>query len=157
MADPGPDAPYWSREVAELSAALHSGQRGLSSENAAEQLRLVGPNSMEDARRLTALRLLLRQFESPLVLILIFGAVVSLALRQWVDAGIILSIVLGSTLLGFYQEYRASAAVEELKRRLALTCRVVRDGLEQTVPRAQLCLAMSSCSQQGTSFPPMGS
>ena len=52
---------------------------------------------------------------------------VSLALRQWVDAGIILAIVLGSTLLGFYQEYRASAAVEELKRRLALTCRVVRD------------------------------
>jgi Mg2+-importing ATPase len=55
---------------------------------------------MEDARRLTALRLLLRQFESPLVLILVFGAVVSLALRQWVDAGIILTIVLGSTLLG---------------------------------------------------------
>ena len=50
------------------------------------------------------------------------------------DAGIILAIVLGSTLLGFYQEYRASAAVEELKRRLALTCRVIRDGLEQTVP-----------------------
>jgi Mg2+-importing ATPase len=138
MADPGPDAPYWSREVAELSAALRSGQRGLSSENAAEQLRLVGPNSMEEARRLTALRLLLRQFESPLVLILIFGAVVSLALRQWVDAGIILSIVLGSTLLGFYQEYRASAAVEELKRRLALTCRVVRDGLEQTVPASAI-------------------
>jgi Mg2+-importing ATPase len=138
MADPGPDAPYWSREVAELSAALRSGQRGLSSENAAEQLRLVGPNSMEDARRLTALRLLLRQFESPLVLILVFGALVSLALRQWVDAGIILTIVLGSTLLGFYQEYRASAAVEELKRRLALTCRVVRDGLEQTVPASAI-------------------
>ena len=93
---------------------------------------------MEDARRLTALRLLLRQFESPLVLILVFAAVVSLALRQWVDAGIILSIVLGSTLLGFYQEYRASAAVEELKRRLALTCRVVRDGLEQTVPASAI-------------------
>ena len=138
MADPGPDAPYWSREVAELGAALRSGHRGLSSENAAEQLRLVGPNSLEDARRLTALRLLLRQFESPLVLILVFAAVVSLALRQWVDAGIILSIVLGSTLLGFYQEYRASAAVEELKRRLALTCRVVRDGLEQTVPASAI-------------------
>ena len=105
----------------------------MSSESAAEQLRLVGPNSVEDARRLSALRLLLRQFESPLVLILIFGAAISLALRQWVDAGIILAIVLGSTLLGFYQEYRASAAVEELKRRLALTCRVVRDGIEQTV------------------------
>jgi P-type Mg2+ transporter len=46
--------------------------------------------------------------------------------------------VLGGTLLGFYQEYRASAAVEELERRLALTCRVVRDGLEQTVPASAI-------------------
>lgn len=132
MTDSGTDAPYWSRDVVELSAALSSGLHGLSSERAAEELRRVGPNSIEDARRLSALRLLLRQFESPLVLILLFGAAVSLALRQWVDAGIILAIVLGSTLLGFYQEYRASAAVEELKRRLALTCRVLRAGIEQT-------------------------
>ena len=50
------------------------------------------------------------------------------------DATIILVIVLGSSLLGFFQEYRASTAVEQLKRRLALTCRVIRDGVEQTVP-----------------------
>jgi Mg2+-importing ATPase len=127
------DARYWSREVSELSTALGSGAQGLSSEQAAEQLRLVGPNSVEDARRLSAFRLLLRQFESPLVLILVFGAAVSLVLRQWADACIILAIVLGSTLLGFYQEYRASAAVEELKNRLALSCRVLRAGIEQTI------------------------
>ena len=138
MADPVTDVPYWSREVAELSAALGSGSGGLSSEKAAEQLRQVGPNNVEDASHLSALRLLLRQFESPLVLILIFGAVISLALRDRVDASIILAIVLGSSLLGFYQEYRASAAVEELKRRLELTCRVVRNGMEQTVPASTI-------------------
>ena len=95
---------------------------------------LVGPNSVEDAPRLSALRLLLRQFESPLVLILAFAAAISLALQQWVDAAIILAIVLGSSLLGFFQEYRASTAVEELKRRLALMCRVIRSGVEQMVP-----------------------
>ena len=42
------------------------------------------------------------------------AAAVSLGLSQWVDAAIILAIVIGSTLLGFYQEYRASAAVEAL-------------------------------------------
>jgi len=93
----------------------------------------VGPNRVEDAQRLGPLRLLWRQVESPLVLILIFAAAVSVALSQWVDAGIILAIVVGSSLLGFYQEYRASAAVEELKKRLALTCRVVRDGVESIV------------------------
>jgi Mg2+-importing ATPase len=138
MADHLTDVPYWSREVAELSAALGSGPGGLSSENAAERLRQVGPNSVEEASHLSALRVLLRQFESPLVLILIFAAVISLALGERLDASIILAIVLGSSLLGFYQEYRASAAVEELKRRLELTCRVVRNGLEQMVPASTI-------------------
>ncbi len=113
---------------------MGSSPGGLSSENAAAKLRVVGPNTIEDAEKLTALRLLLRQFESPLVLILIFAAVVSLVLQQWVDSAIILAIVLGSALLGFFQEYQASKAVEELKHRLALTCRVMRHGAERTVP-----------------------
>jgi P-type Mg2+ transporter len=126
-------APYWSRDVGDLSTSLGSGPNGLSAARAAERLAVVGPNSVEDAQRLSPLRLLWRQVGSPLVLILIFAAAVSLSLSQWVDAGIILAIVVGSSLLGFYQEYRASAAVEELKKRLALTCRVVRDGVEGTV------------------------
>jgi Mg2+-importing ATPase len=138
MADHVTDVPYWNREVAGLSAALGSDSGGLSSENAAERLRQVGPNSMEDESHLSALRILLQQFESPLVIILIFAAVISLALGDRLDASIILAIVLGSSLLGFFQEYRASAAVEELKRRLQLTCRVVRDGREQTVPASTI-------------------
>jgi P-type Mg2+ transporter len=133
MSGPGLDTPYWSQDAAAISAALGSGPGGLSSATAAVKLRQVGPNSVEEASHLSALRLLVRQFESPLVLILIFAAAVSLVLQQWVDSAIILAIVLGSTLLGFFQEYRASAAVAELKRRLALTCRVIRDGVEQTV------------------------
>jgi Mg2+-importing ATPase len=126
-------APYWSREAGALSASLGSGANGLTAARAAERLAIVGPNSVEDAQRLGPLRLLWRQVGNPLVLILIFAAGVSLSLSEWVDAGIILAIVIGSSLLGFYQEYRASAAVEELKKRLALICRVIRDGVELTV------------------------
>jgi Mg2+-importing ATPase len=134
MSSPGLDIPYWSQDATAPSAALGSGPGGLSSETAAAKLRLVGPNSVEEASQLSALRLFLRQFESPLVLILIFAAAISLLLQQWVDSAIILAIVFGSTLLGFFQEYRASTAVEELKHRLALTCRVMRDGVERVVP-----------------------
>jgi Mg2+-importing ATPase len=130
---PSPGVAYWSRELAAVFTDLGSGPRGLSSDKAAELLRTVGPKSVEEASRLTAARLLLRQFESPLVLILIFGAAISLVLQQWVDSAIILTIVLGSTLLGFVQEVRASHAVERLKQRLALTCRVRRDGVERNV------------------------
>jgi Mg2+-importing ATPase len=125
--------PYWSLDVDDLIAALGSGPKGLTAARAAERLGEVGPNSVEDARRLGPLRLFSRQVESPLVLILIFAAAISLGLSEWIDAAIILAIVVGSTLLGFYQEYRATNAVEALKSRLALTCRVIRDGVERTV------------------------
>jgi len=125
---------YWHRDADDLVTSLGSGPTGLASAVAADRLALVGPNRVEDAERLGALRLLGRQVESPLVLILVFAAAVSLFLAQWVDAGIVLAIVVGAALLGFSQEHRASAAVEALKRRLALTCRVVRDGVERTVP-----------------------
>lgn len=138
MSEAGSEAPYWSQEASALAAALGTGPGGLTSDRAAAQLALVGPNSVEDPSRMSAVRLLLRQFESPLVLILAFAAALSLVLQQWADAGIILAIVLGSSLLSFFQEYRASIAVEELKRRLALMCRVVRDGVEQTVPVSTL-------------------
>ena len=85
-----------------------------------------------------ALRLLARQFRSPLVLILVVAAGLSLFLGEWLDAAIILAIVLGSAALGFAQEYRASAALEALRRRLALTARVLRDGRELVIPAASV-------------------
>lgn len=134
MGDAPRDESYWSQDAVALAASLGTGPDGLSSGWAVAQLGVVGSNSVEDAPRLGALRLLLRQFESPLVLILALAAAISLVLQQWVDAGIILAIVLGSSLLSFYQEYRASTAVEDLKKRLALTARVLRDGVEKALP-----------------------
>ncbi|ATE59854.1 magnesium-translocating P-type ATPase [Thauera sinica] len=130
------DVPYWSRTVAELMAAQRSAPDGLADAEAARRLQQAGPNTVEERDERTALRLLLRQFESPLVLILVFGACVSLWLREWVDAAIILAIVLGSALLGFAQEYRASAAVAALRQRLALTVQAWRDGRPATIPAA---------------------
>lgn len=96
-------ATYWSHDASALAAALGAGPGGLTSDRAARQLVLVGSNSVEDSSRLGAVRLPLRQFESTLVLILAFAAAISLVLRQWTNAAIILLIVLGSSLLSFYQ------------------------------------------------------
>ena len=93
MSAPETAGPYWSREAGDVSASLGSGPNGLTAARAAERLAVVGPNTVEDAQRLGPLRLLWRQIGSPLVLILIFAAAVSLSLSEWVDAGIILAIV----------------------------------------------------------------
>lgn len=129
---------YWSQDGAALLDALRSAASGLASEEAAQRLRRYGRNALEEERRSDAPRLLLRQLESPLMLILVLAAAISLFMRDWIEAAIILAIVLGSAVLGFVQEYRASAAVAGLRRRLALTVRVVRDGVEHTVPSADI-------------------
>lgn len=116
---------YWSQEAATLMAALGSGPAGLSSARAAASLRKHGANAVEDAAPLSALRLLLRQFESPLVLILVFAAIISLVLREWVDATIVLAVVLGSSMLGFFQEYRASQALSSRPSALLLWSTII--------------------------------
>lgn len=127
---------YWARDASDLTRELGSGPGGLSATEAAVRLRRFSGNAMADQGQLPAARLLLRQVQSPLVLILVFGAAVSLVVREWVDASIVLAIVLVSVVLGFLQEYRASAAVAALRQRLALTVRVFRDGVVSTVPAA---------------------
>lgn len=134
MALAAPDATSWSAAVDELAARFRSGPDGLTSQAAAERLSTFGPNSVEEVAQRGALRLFARQFENPIVLILLVAATISLVLRQWIDAGIVLAIVMGSAMLSFLQEYRASTAVDALKGRLALTTRVLRNGAEQVVP-----------------------
>jgi Mg2+-importing ATPase len=124
---------YWSRPAAELLDALSSRAVGLSEDEARQRLARIGPNSVEPRRELAAWRLLLRQFSSPLVLILVAGALISLFVADWTDAAVILFIVAGSTLLGFWQEYRASTAIAQLRGRLALTVRALRDGATREI------------------------
>jgi Mg2+-importing ATPase len=134
MTDRTPDTAFWAETAEDLFRALGSGPGGLPADDVDRRRAETGPNSVGDERAGGAVRLLARQFQSPLVLILVFGAAVSFAVKDFVDGGIILAIILGSALLGFYQEYRASAAVAQLKQRLALKCRVLRGGAETLIP-----------------------
>jgi Mg2+-importing ATPase len=147
---------FWSREAQDLIAELKTGVEGLAAEEAAERLRRFGPNTVDEHEELAAISLLFRQFESPLVLILVFGAAISLILQNWVDATIILTIVLGSALLGFTQEYRASTAMAALRRRLALTTKVLRAGRVETVAATAIVPGDIVCLAAGNLVPADG-
>ena len=130
--------PHWALAPDALLARLDAGPDGLTQAEAAARLARVGPNLLTEHTERETLRLLARQLASPLVLILVFGAIVSLVLSDWVDAAIVIVIVVASSLLGFWQERRAASAVAALRQRLALTVRVQRDGRTQTVPAASI-------------------
>ncbi len=109
-------------------------EAGLSAAEAAQRLHSDGPNAFGTEGRRSLLRVLLGQFASPLVLILLGASLVSIVVGDRVEAGIILAIVGMSAALGFIQEARSEAAVAALQARLALQATVVRDGREQDVP-----------------------
>ena len=111
-----------------------SATAGLTSAEAAARLKRDGPNALGGEGRRGPLAVLIGQFASPLVLILIAASTVSLVVGDPVEASIILAIVAMSALLGFVQEARSEAAVAALQARLAVRATVVRDGKEQDVP-----------------------
>ena len=104
--------PYWSYPAAELLTALDAAPGGLSADEAANRLEHDGPNVLEPRRSDNALRSFVSQFTNPLVLILIFAAVISAIAGEWTDAVIVAAIVLISAVLTFTQEYTASQAVK---------------------------------------------
>src|SRR6478752_6919639 len=106
---------YWRLPAEGLMTQLRSGAHGLSKRQAADRLKQYGPNTLKAMKRATAISLFANQFKSPLVLILIAASIISLVAAEWIDAGVVLAIVFGSTLLGFAQEYIAGNAIEKLR------------------------------------------
>ncbi len=130
--------PFWSSPIDAVIAATASGADGLTSRDAAERLARFGPNRSSAARNTPPLGLLLNQFRSPLVLLLLFAMTLSVFLGETADAGIVLAIVLGSALLGFSQEFRASHAVARLLAVVQTRVTVRRDGGDVDLPQDAL-------------------
>ncbi len=130
--------PYWSKPLHETAEDLGSSLDGLSSSEAQAVLRRVSPNRILSKERATPLRLFLNQFTSPIVLILIFATVVSAFLGDWVDATIILLIVMGSALLSFYQENNANSAAAKLRAQVSSHTDVLRDGKSMSIAATEI-------------------
>ena len=130
---------YWSRPLAEVTDALGARQDGLSPAVSAERLRLFGPNTIvADHAQTRALRLFIDRFRSPLVLILIFAAIVAFIVHDWLDALIVLAIVSITAVLSFVQEYRATRAVEKLRQRVSVRSTVLRGGQIMPIPSGDI-------------------
>jgi magnesium-transporting ATPase (P-type) len=111
---------------------------GLRTGEAERRLLRFGPNVLPRLERRSALVRLALQFHHPLVYVLIAAAAVTVALGQFVDAGVIAGVVLANALIGFIQESRAEHALEALAAMIGSHARVVRDGRRQRISSAEL-------------------
>jgi Mg2+-importing ATPase len=125
---------FWSISVTDMLKILESAKDGLSGNEAKKRLAIYGANRLKPQKRSNVLTLLVSQFKSPIILILFFATGLSFFLHDPGDAIIILSIVLVSGLLGFWQERGASNAVEKLLSIVQIKAEVLRDGSSIEIP-----------------------
>ncbi|MBQ1074714.1 HAD-IC family P-type ATPase [Micromonospora sp. C31] len=112
--------------------------RGLSDDEAALRLDRFGANVLPTTARVGVFRRLLRQFQNPLVYILIVASAVTLLLAEYVDSVVIFGVVLVNAAIGFLQESKAEAALDALRAMVSTEARVVRGGRPGTIPSERI-------------------
>ncbi len=131
-------APEWfALPPTEVLAAFHvAPEMGVSSARAAELLAANGPNALPEEQASPGWRRFLEQYRSYMQIILIGAAVVSLLIKEWSTAVLLLLLTILNAVVGLRQEGKAESAMNALKSMMKITARVRRDGTE-TVTEAE--------------------
>jgi len=118
---------WHAKKEAEILKDLKSSNKGLANKEARSRLEEYGKNELVKIRKLNILKIFGRQFVSFLILILVIAAVISAILKSWIDFSVIMAIVVLNSCFGFFQEYKAERAIENLKSMLVPKAKVLRD------------------------------
>ncbi|MBS1554108.1 MAG: cation-translocating P-type ATPase [Bacteroidetes bacterium] len=118
-----------SRSVEDVLQSLEAdGTRGLSQEVSTQRLQQFGSNSITHEKKKSLWVVFLRQFNSPIVYLLILAAGLSFFFQEWLDGSAILVVIIINSIIGFYMEYQAERSMEALKKMSVLPAKVIRNG-----------------------------
>jgi len=131
--------PFYALDTGAALAALDADARcGLTAEEAARRLAEYGPNKLAEKPPVPKWKVFLSQFKDFMIYILLAAVIIAAIEGQLIEAVAILVILLLNGVLGFIQERRAGQALEALKRMSAPAATVLRSGVEQHLPTAEL-------------------
>lgn len=129
---------WYQMDIPAVLDAHKTRPEGLSTREAEERLKQYGTNSLPEEEGLSRLAILLHQFKSPLIYILIIAAIVTALLGDYIDTGVIGAVVILNAVVGFFQEYKAETSVRALKGMVVAKARVIRGGKEGDIPTEEL-------------------
>jgi magnesium-transporting ATPase (P-type) len=127
---------WWALDAEAIYAALDARRSGLDADEVALRLERFGPNRVRPPERAHALPIVLHQFKSPLIYILLAAMAISLAIAHWEDAIVISIVLVLNAAIGFLQEYRAENAIAALMRMVSTRATVLRDGQRTEIESA---------------------
>ena len=143
MTEPAGSSPthaVWHvRSAGETANELHADlTHGLGSGDAAERLARHGPNALGGTKQRPLSSILVHQFRSLIVGLLVAAGGVALALGEVIEAVAILIVIVLNAAIGFVTEWKAARALEGLRKQAVFVARVLRDGEERQLPAEQL-------------------
>lgn len=130
--------PFWALSIEEAMAALGTSDQGLNNDEAAEKLLFFGANVIRQKSRLGEIKIIVNQFKSPLILILIFAGILTFILGEPLNTAVIFAAVIANAIFGFWQENKAEHALEILKSYIRTRTRVRRSGREHEIDAGDL-------------------
>jgi Mg2+-importing ATPase len=140
-------------EVNQLIEKLDSSINGLTDSEATSRLLKYGKNVFKNSAKLSAPKLILKQFKSSLIYLLVLATILAFALGDTSDGIIILIILLINTSLGFYQEFKSENAVEKLQKLVSKEILVKRDGKESLIAEQHITVGDLVVLRQGDIVP----
>src|SRR3989338_8132928 len=123
----------WSISVADIFTELKTGSNGLSEKEIVGRQNTYGKNLFKNHEKRSVVSILLKQFISPLIFILIGATVITFLLKEWVETFVISGAVIINAGLGFYREYHAEHILEKLSSFIKDRAIVIRNNKEQEV------------------------
>ncbi|MEK6857328.1 MAG: calcium-translocating P-type ATPase, SERCA-type [Nanoarchaeota archaeon] len=129
---------YYSISAKEVLSGLKTSEKGLTSKEAEERLQKYGQNILEDDSKIHPLKIILEQFKSPVVWVLLGAMSITFFLKEFIDFWVIFAVVIINAIFGFWQEYRAEEAIKALKKLTSLKATVLRDGVEKEIDASLL-------------------
>lgn len=140
--EPELNEPEYDWHILSVAQSLHKQSTqlnsGLSQADVEERQDYYGLNLLTEKPPESAWHLLLSQFKSVLILVLIIAALLAAAIGDVADGVVILIVVMINACLGFYQEFQAEKSLAALKKMLALMAKVRRDGSILELSASQL-------------------
>jgi magnesium-transporting ATPase (P-type) len=144
----------WHTENAKtVLELLDTNLSGLSGEEAGNRLAKHGPNRLPETRVRGPLVRFLYQFHNVLIYVLIAASAVTAMLGHWVDASVILGVVLINAVIGFVQEGKAENALRAIRQMLSPNAMVLRNGKQITIPAEELVPGDVVLLQSGDKVP----
>jgi len=145
--------PWYAMDNARVFSLLDTGPGGLAKDTVNLRLGEYGQNRLPEAGTCGPLVRFLYQFHNVLIYVLLAASGVTAMLGHWVDAGVILGVVVVNAVIGFVQEGKAESALKAIRRMLSPRAMVLRDGQRATIPADELVPGDVVFMQSGDKVP----